>query len=472
MQDRYGGDDGEGGDDDDNGNGGGIVTDASLRRMIKNVKAEIVAARERIYLEDDSPDALRKLGIDCAYGRAILCDGGRSVKIISNAAVDDGASTSRVVRARHGIVVATGASPCESMYDDIAGLDGVPHWTYENVWDEGGFFDVIERDDDRGGGGGRKRVTETRVIVVGGGPIGCELSQAISRLGCNVVLISGSGGLLPTGEAEASAELKRVFEDEGIDVICDQRVLAVTIVDDGTGRNRSIVASLESHAPIVGDHILIATGRVPNVKNLGLEEIGIELNPITNGISVDEKLRTSVKGVYAAGDCTGDRQYTHYAGFQGAIAARNILFPLKDAGVLSYVPSTTFTDPEVASFGPTERAAVDKYGEGAISISFRPLARIDRAVCEGTDGRGFIKIVYSTKTRQILGATVMAPSAGELVSELSAIQAAKMPFDKLATVMHSYPSYSIALQQMAAEVYYDKLKKNKSLYDFLKRAGL
>ena len=458
MNDRYGGDD---------DGGGGIVNDASLRRMIGNVKMDVDATRERIYTEDDSPDVLRDLGIDLVSGRATLCVDGCSVTV-TNLAID-GAVTSRIIHARCGIVIATGASPSKLMSDRIEGLNDVPHWTYENVWDEGGFFDAIERDHLRGRG---KRLTETRVIVVGGGPIGCELSQAISRLGCSVVLISSSARLLPTGEMEASVELKRVFENEGIDVVCNQRVISVATLDDGTAGNRSIVASLESHGPITGDYILIATGRVPNVRNMGLDEIGVKINPVTNGILVDEKLQTSVKGVYAAGDCTGDRQFTHYAGFQGAIAARNILLPLKDTGVLSEVPSTTFTDPEVASFGLIEQAAIDKYGEGAISISFRPLARVDRAICEGTDGHGFIKIVYRTTTRQILGATVMAPSAGELVSELSAIKAAKMPFDKLATVMHSYPSYSIALQQMAAEVYYDKLKKNKSLYDILKRAGL
>ncbi|KAL3806986.1 hypothetical protein ACHAXA_009312 [Cyclostephanos tholiformis] len=167
-------------------------------------------------------------------------------------------------------------------------------------------------------------MSKMRVIVVGRGPVGCKLSQSLSRLGCSVVLICGSARLLPNGEMEASAELKRVFKNEGID-------------------------------------------------------IGVKINPITNGIIVDKKLQTSVKGVYAAGDCTGDR----------AIAARNILLPLKDTGVLSEVPSTTFTDPE--------------------------------------GRRRFVKAPMALDS-------VMAPSAGELVSELTAIQAAKMPLDKLATL--------------------------------------
>ncbi|KAL3803311.1 hypothetical protein ACHAW5_009771 [Stephanodiscus triporus] len=251
------------------------VDDASLRRMLRNVKKEVDASRIRIYEEDDSPDVLRGLGIDFVEGRAYFRDA-HSVNVTNTF---DGTTTQ--INAKYGIVIATGAAPGQSMLD-IVGLDSVPFWTYENVWDEGGIFDAVEQNQ-------HGQVSKTRLIVVGGGPIG---------------------------------------------------------------------------------------------------------------------------------------------------------------------------------------SASDKYGEGSVSISFCPLAKIDRAICEGTDGHGFIKIVYMSRTKQILGATIMSPAAGELVSELSAVQAAKMPFDKLATVMHSYPSYSIALQQMAAEVYYDKLKKSKAFYSVLKKAGL
>jgi pyruvate/2-oxoglutarate dehydrogenase complex dihydrolipoamide dehydrogenase (E3) component len=135
-------------------------------------------------------------------------------------------------------------------------------------------------------------------------------------------------------------------------------------------------------------------------------------------------------------------------------------------------PSTTFTDPEVASVGINEQLAIDKYGESDVSISFRPLTKIDRAICEGVSAHGFIKIVYNTRTKHVLGASIVAPSAGELISEIAVAMDSKLPFDKLATVMHSYPSYSIALQQMAAQVYYDKLKKNRVYYDLLKKLGL
>jgi len=427
------------------------IDDTALRKMLQGVKKDIDEKRNRIYEEDDSPKVLESLCIDLAQGKATFRD--EKTIDVSNESDD----TSYQLVAKHGIVIATGASPRNPKLD-IKGLDTVPYWTYENVWNE--FFSSIEQNS-------KQKVSSKRIVIVGGGPIGCELSQAISKLGCSVTLIS-SNRLLPTEEVEASTELQEVFEEEGIQVICDQRVESVSKSDDD---GLISVALTDSEDTIVGDHILVATGRVPNIQNLGLGNIGVQINS-NNGIRVDDNLQTSIKGVFAAGDCTGDRQFTHYAGYQGAIAARNILLPLKDRGVLSQVPATTFTDPEIASFGLTEEAAKQQLGEDLVSISHRSLSKVDRAVCEGTDTHGFIKIVYHTKTKQILGATIMSPAAGELISELSVAKDAKLSFDKMSTVMHSYPSYGIALQQMAADVYYDKLKKSKLVYDILKRAGL
>jgi pyruvate/2-oxoglutarate dehydrogenase complex dihydrolipoamide dehydrogenase (E3) component len=294
----------------------------------------------------------------------------------------------------------------------------------------------------------------------------------MSRLGCSIVIISKSDRLLPNGELIASLELQKVFEKENIEVICGERVVSVNR-DESDGVENRINLTLESGRSVVGDHILIATGRKPNTNNMGLEHIGVDICDKTMGIRVNDNLETSVKGIYAAGDCTGDRQYTHYAGFQGAIAARNILLPLKDSGKRSEsVPSVTFTDPEVASVGLTEDEAVLKHGQDAVSVSFRSLSQVDRAICDDSDMHGFIKIVFQRKSKQILGAMIMAPSAGELISELAVAKQSEFPFDKLSTVMHAYPSYSIALQQMAAEVYYDKLKKSMTFYDFLKKVGL
>jgi pyruvate/2-oxoglutarate dehydrogenase complex dihydrolipoamide dehydrogenase (E3) component len=162
---------------------------------------------------------------------------------------------------------------------------------------------------------------------------------------------------------------------------------------------------------------------------------------------------------------------THYAGFQGAIAARNILLPLTDLGVLSEIPGCTFTSPEVASVGYTEAEARLEFGANAVSVSSMRLDQVDRAICDG-ETKGILKVVYRTRNGKILGATMMCPAGGELISEISVAMKAGMPFDGLAKVIHPYPSYSIALQMMAADVYYEKTMKLRPVYNILKRIGL
>lgn len=162
---------------------------------------------------------------------------------------------------------------------------------------------------------------------------------------------------------------------------------------------------------------------------------------------------------------------THYAGFQGAIAARNILLPLTDKGVLDNVPATTFTSPEVASIGLTEAQAIAVHGADKITTSFKDLKHVDRAICEGeTDG--FLKIVLLQKNNKILGATLVGPTAGELIGEIAVAMEAGMSFDKLTTVMHPYPTFALSLQLMASEVYYAKLMKSLPVYEALTKIGL
>ncbi len=162
---------------------------------------------------------------------------------------------------------------------------------------------------------------------------------------------------------------------------------------------------------------------------------------------------------------------THYAGYQGAIAARNILLPLSDPGVLSDVPASTFTSPEVASIGYTEARARREFGDMVVGVSKMRLDEVDRALCEG-HRHGILKVLYHKRNGKILGATIMAPAAGELISEISVARSAGMSFDAMARVMHPYPSYAMALQLMAAEVYYEKTTQLLWLYNFLKRIGL
>ncbi len=423
----------------------------STEKIIEDVKKQIDENREQIYKEDDSPEALKSLGIDTVSGKAFLLDK-RKVEVTLN---ESGKKC--VLNAKYGIVLATGATN-KNPGQMMDGIDSVEYWTYENIWDR--FFEAM-----------KERSESQRVIVVGGGPVGVELSQALFRLGCSVTIVARAPRLLPKAEEEASLELQLVLEEEGLNVFCGSSVVSVCQNGCTERGKKTISMTLDSNEVLEGDHILVATGRSPNTQGMGLETLGVHIDSKTGGIQVNRYLETSVSGIFAAGDCTGDKQFTHYAGFQGAIAARNILLPLKDPGVLDEVPSTVFTDPEVASLGLTENEARQQYGDN-VSVASRKLSSVDRSVCEQTQKYGFIKIVHHSKTNKILGATIMAPVAGELISELAVAKENNISLDKIAKVTHSYPSYSIALQQMAADVYYEKLKKWTFLYSTLKWIGL
>lgn len=411
----------------------GVNIDGKVNVDMKAIKNRVDNNIKRIYDEDDSPEALKKLGVDVISGAAML----KESKVISVANNDDNSVLE--ICAKDGILIATGAKPRKPT---ISGIDQVDYITYEEAFS-------------------LKEVPGT-MTVIGGGPIGCELAQAYSRLGAAVTVVAEA--LLPREEPEAGELMQRVFESEGIKVT-NSRVESV----EGQG-GKSHTAVCKDGQNVSGELLLVAVGRQPNVNGLGLDVLGVELNN-KGGIKTDTKLQSSVKGLYAAGDCTGDRQFTHYAGYQGAVGARNILLPLTDPGVITEVPATTFTDPEIASIGLTEKEARAEYGDKKICVAFQLVNETDRGICEGVK-EGFIKIVYKKKGYQILGASISSPVAGELIAEIAVAMKTKLSFDMLATVMHTYPSHSFALQSMAAEVYYEKLGKSKPLLNFLKRVGL
>lgn len=265
----------------------------SVEIDFKAVRDRIALITQRIYEKDDSPEALRKLGIEAVEGAATFVDG-RTLDVKPTAE----GKASRELYATQGIVIATGAI---AHRPPIPGLDEVPYLTYEEIF--------------------RLHTVPPRMTVVGGGPIGCELAQAFSRLGSKVTIVAPA--LLPALEPEVGASLSSAFEAEGIARVASR----AASVSAGAAAAHSLVC--EDGSRLEGEVLLVAAGRVPVVPP-GLE---FALTS-TGGVRVDERLQTSVEGVLAAGDVTGERQFTHYAGFQGAIAARNALLPLSDAGVL------------------------------------------------------------------------------------------------------------------------------------------
>jgi pyruvate/2-oxoglutarate dehydrogenase complex dihydrolipoamide dehydrogenase (E3) component len=375
---------------------------------LKAVMAHVRRVIAGVY-EGESPDALRERGID------VYLDEARFLDPHTLAVGEDTLTAGR-------FLIATGAHPFLS---PIEGLGNVDYATYETVWE----MEALPR----------------RLLVVGAGPLGCEMAQAFRRMGSQVVLIASRDRILPRDEPAASRLLGEVFTAEGIDVRYDAR--ARRVWKDASGIH---VAGGERE--VVGDALLLAVGRRPNVESLDLERAGVAYTP--RGISVDGHLCTNVRHIYAAGDCTGGLQFAHYAGRQAFLAVRNALLPGALPGVTDHVPWTTFTDPEVAHVGLTEAQARERLGDRVETCEW-PMADVDRARAEGA-AVGFIKLVYEGDGT-LLGATVVAERAGETIHEWIVALERGMKVDELAGTIHVYPTYSTASMQAAKHIRLSKL---------------
>jgi len=370
---------------------------------IEKVMAHVRSVIEDIYAEE-SPQVLRQKGIDVYLGAARFLDD-------HTLAVGE-----RELKAGN-FLIATGARP---LIPPIEGIESVDYLTYETIW-------ALER-------------LPEDLIVLGAGPVGAELAQAFRRLGAGVTLIEGLERVLPNEDPQASHLLARRFEGEGLNVHCAVMVERAWQDDEG------IHLSAGEQA-FVGDALLVATGRRPNVNGLELEKAGVDYSEA--GISVDKFLHTSQRHIYAAGDCLGSFQFTHYAGWQAAMAARNALMPGASKGVADRVPRASFTDPAVAQAGLTEAQARDRFGE-KVKTYLWPLDQIDRAHTDG-DEAGFIKLVYKGNGN-LLGVTVVARRAGEIIHEWILALERGIKIADLSDIIHVYPTYATANQEAAADI--------------------
>lgn len=315
-------------------------------------------------------------------------------------------------------VITTGA---RALHPDIPGLEAAGYLTNETV------FNLTELPE--------------HLIVIGGGPIGCELAQAFRRYGANVTIVQRTR-FLSREDPEASALLAEVFSREGIEVLLHARVL------DVAQRKGHRVVRIEQEGrelEIKGSHILIGMGRVPNVEGLGLEAAGVEFNPRT-GVVVDDHLRTTNPNVYAAGDCCMQHKFTHAADAAAQIVIQNALFHGRKKLSDLTMPWCTYTDPEIAHVGLYEHDA-EKQGVATESFKFE-LAENDRALAEG-EMDGFVKVMVRKGSDEILGATIVAAHAGEMINEISVAMTAKMGLGKLGGVIHPYPTQSEAIKRVA-----------------------
>ena len=373
-----------------------VVDLKSVMSHVRNVIAQVY--------QHESPEALRTNGIEVFLG---------DVRFLDPHTLIVGEST---LTARH-ILLATGAHP---FIPSITGLDDVEYLTYKNLWN--------------------LEILPGHLLVVGAGPIGCEIAQAFRRLGARVTLLEAGDRMLPRDGPAASKVLAEVFTTEGID-------LRFNVTAERTWQDRNGIHLVADGRELVGDALLVAVGRQPNVDNLALDQAGVSYS--AKGIGVDEHLRTSQRHIYAAGDCTGSYQFAHYAGWQAAMAVRNALLPGAAKGISDRVPWTTFTDPEVAHVGLTEDEARKKFGSAVMTCEW-PMEWVDRARTEG-DTVGFLKLVHK-KDGTLLGATIVAGRAGEMIHEWIVALEHGLKVGDLAQVIHVYPTYSVASMQAAAGI--------------------
>ncbi len=361
---------------------------------------------------NDSVQRFTGLGVDVFEARARFLSR-REVEL------DDG---TRLAGAH--FVIATGAMP---EIPTIPGLDEIPFLTNET------FFDTQE-------------AAPESLLVLGGGPVGCELGQVMRRLGVRVTLLTDQDRLLPRDDSDASRVLHEVFAEEGIEIVTESRVRRFAEVP-GAGI-RAEIETPHGTRSLEASRLLVAAGRSPNVEDLGLDAAGVRYD-IRKGVPVDAALRTNIRHIYACGDVASPFRFTHTADYQARLVVRNILVPAplpRARADYRHVPWVTFVDPEIAHFGLREE---DARAQGiAVDVHRHENDDLDRAVTESAT-RGFVKVVTRKRGDEILGATVCGPRAGEILHEILVAAKHGVGLAALASTIHAYPTWSQAVQRVA-----------------------
>ena len=353
----------------------------------------------------DSAARFRDLGVDVFFGAA---------RFSGPDTVDVAGVTLRFKKA----VIATGARAAEP---PIPGLAEAGYLTNETV------FSLTE--------------LPRRLAVIGGGPIGCELAQAFARFGAQVSLLEREAQILPREDPDAAERVARALSRDGVDLRLGTGVERI----ERAGAERVIhVTSGGVAARLAVDAILVAVGRAPNVEGLGLESVGVA-HDTRAGVTVDDRLRTTNPRIYAAGDVCSAHKFTHNSDAQARIVIQNALFLGRARASALTLPWCTYTDPEVAHVGLSEHEAA---GRGiAVRTFVQELADVDRAVLDG-ETEGFVKVHVRAGTDRILGATIVARHAGEMLPELTLAIATGTGLGRIASVIHTYPTQAEAIKKL------------------------
>ncbi len=362
--------------------------------------------RARISHDDSAARYRDEFGVDVFLGNARFT-GPRTVGV-------DGT----VLRFKKA-VIATGA---RATAPPIEGLAEAGYLTNETV------FELTER--------------PKRLAVIGAGPIGCELAQAFSRLGSRVSLLEFAPQILTREDPDAAEVVQTVLAREGIDLVLGAAIRKVQRKGD---EKVLYFRRGERDQEIVVDEILVGVGRAPNVEGLGLENVGVEFDA-RRGVKVDDRLRTTNPRIYAAGDVCMDWKFTHAADAAAKIVVQNALFLGRKKLSSLVMPWCTYTDPEVAHVGLYERDARER---GIALDTFQvPIAKANRAVTDGEE-EGFVKIHVRKGSDEILGATIVAAHAGEMISEITVAMVNGIGLGAFTNVIHPYPTQAEAIKAVA-----------------------
>ncbi len=352
----------------------------------------------------DSARRFSEIGVDVFLG------GGR---FTGSDAVEVGGQTLRFSKA----VIATGA---RASAPPIPGLKDVPFLTNETL------FSLTE--------------LPRRLGIIGAGPIGCEMVQSFARFGAEVFLVEAEHGILPREDRDAAGIVQEALARDGVKLLCCGKDLKLAKDPNG------VRLQVESHGrgyDLVVDQLLVAVGRAPNIENLGLEVVGVEFD--RKGVKVNDRLQTANPRIFACGDICSPYQFTHAADFMARIVIQNALFLGRAKASALTIPWATYTSPEIAHIGLYEKEAKARGLE--VDTYTQELAKVDRAILDGAD-EGFVRVHVRKGTDEILGATIVAEHAGDLIAEISVAMKGKLGLGKIGAAIHPYPTQAEAIRKV------------------------
>lgn len=393
----------------------GIDMEGNYKINSKNVMRYVQSVIEKVYKEE-KPEVFEGKGIHIIIGEASFIDQHHVV-------VKD-----KKISAQK-IIIATGTSP---FIPPIPGIQETNYVTNETI------FKIKELPDS--------------MIVIGGGAIGVELAQALNRLGVEITILLRGDQILVREEKELVDILTKKLIKEGIQLVTKAKIIGCENEKDKVA---IAIEKEDKEILITGDRVLVATGRKPNLTKLMLDGVGVKYSK--KGIITNSMMQTSVSHIFACGDIAGPYQFSHMAGYQGMIAGLNACLPIKRKADYSNVLWCTFTDPELAHVGLTEKEAIEKYGDD-IKVYRQEYKNLDRAKTDGTE-EGMAKFICDRKGK-ILGAHILGERAGELIHEGQLLKSLHLPIQKAQSIIHAYPTYSDLTKKIGQQVYIDRLENN------------